>query len=136
LLATVGALDTTDVLIAHQIDLDTNLEGMAATITNHHVADARKLHLDLLRARLLATVGALDIADVLIAHQIDLGTNLEDTFATIANNHAADARKLQAIECERFDAPNVITHLNPSQIAPFRWRSTLEAFSVRRDVAL
>jgi hypothetical protein len=77
LLATVSALDIADVLLAHQIDLGINLEGLGATIANHHVADARKLHLDSLRAGLLATVSALDIADVLIAHQIDLGTNLK-----------------------------------------------------------
>ena len=77
MLATVGALDTTDVLIAHQIDLGTNLEDMDATIANHHVADARKLHLDSLHARLLATARAFDITDVLIAYQIDLGANLK-----------------------------------------------------------
>jgi hypothetical protein len=42
-----------------------NLEDLAATIANHHVADARKLHLDSLRARLLATVGTLDITYLL-----------------------------------------------------------------------
>jgi hypothetical protein len=62
LLATVSALDTTDVASAHQIDLGTNLEGLAATIANHHVADARKLHLDSLRARLLADRAFLDQA--------------------------------------------------------------------------
>jgi hypothetical protein len=117
LLATVGALDTTEVFLADQIDLGTNREDLAATIANHHVADARKLHLDSLRARLLATIGTLDITDVLIAYQIDLGTNLEGLVSTIANDHAVDARKLQAIECECFDTPNIITHLNPPQIA-------------------
>ena len=119
MLATVGTLDTTDVFSAHQIDLGANLEGLAATTANHHVADARKLHLDSLHARLLATARAFDITDILIAHQIDLGTNLKGLVATIANNRAVDARK-QAIECGYFDAPNVITHLYPSQIALFR----------------
>jgi hypothetical protein len=137
LLATIGALDTTDVFIAHQIGLGTNLEGIAATIANHHVADARKLHLDSLRARLLATVRAVDITDILIAHQIDLGTNLKSLVATIANNHAVDARRLQAIECERFTAPNVITHLNPSLIVASLTVTTLGAplllFKAARD---
>jgi hypothetical protein len=115
LLATFGALDTTEVFLADQIDLGTNREDLAATIANHHVADARKLHLDSLRARLLATVGTLDITDVLIAYQIDLGTNLEGLVSTIANDHGA--RKLQASESECFDTPNIITHLNPPQIA-------------------
>jgi hypothetical protein len=108
----------------YKIDLGTNREGMAATIANHLVADARKLRLDLLRARLLATVGALDTTDVLITHKIDLGTNREGMAATIANHHAAYAGKLQAITCECFDAPNVVTDLNPSQITLFHIRNT------------
>ena len=60
------------------------------------------------------------MTDVLVTKQIDLGTNLEGIAATIANNHAADARKPQAIECACFGPPNVIARLNPSQIALFR----------------